>query len=84
MDARTVAGLLGVWSGGKGSLQQKLTQALMDAVRQGGFATEVRRMAANLRRYEQRQPCREPWSKDDVVHSPGPPVDPSLLAPAAP
>lgn len=54
---------------------------VLNAARDGGFAREATRMAANLRRYERRQPCREPWSKDDVVHSPGPPVDRGLLEP---
>ena len=54
---------------------------VLDAARQAGFAREAARMAANLQRYERRQPCREPWSKDDIVHSPGPPVVAGLLAP---
>ena len=54
---------------------------VLDAARQAGFAKEAARMAANLRRYERAQPCREPWAKDDVVHSPGPPIEPGLLAP---
>ncbi len=58
-----------------------IQRGVLDAARQAGFTKEAARMAANLRRYEQRQPCREPWAKDDVVHSPGPPVDPGLLAP---
>jgi tetratricopeptide (TPR) repeat protein len=57
-----------------------IQRSVLDAARQGGFTAETTRMAANLRRYERRQPCREPWSKDDVVHSPGPPVEPGLLA----
>ena len=56
-----------------------IQRAVIDAARQAGFAREADRMAANLQRYERRQPCREPWSKDDVVHSPGPPVDTALL-----
>ena len=57
-----------------------IQRSVLDAARQGGFTAETTRMVANLRRYERRQPCREPWSKDDVVHSPGPPVEPGLLA----
>ena len=57
-----------------------IQRGVIDAARQAGFASEAARMAANLRRYERRQPCRQPWSNDDVVHSPGPPVDPGLLA----
>ena len=54
---------------------------VLNAARQAGFGKEAARMAANLRRYERRQPCREPWADDDAVHSPGPPVEPGLLAP---
>jgi cytochrome c-type biogenesis protein CcmH/NrfG len=57
-----------------------IQRGVMDAARQAGFAAEASRMAANLQRYERRQPCREPWAKDDVVHSPGPPVDPALVS----
>jgi hypothetical protein len=53
-----------------------IQRGVIDAARQAGFTAEAIRMGANLQRYERRQPCREPWSKDDVVHSPGPPVDP--------
>ena len=37
-------------------------------------------MTRNLRLYEQRRPCREPWTDDDPIHAPGPPVDPALRA----
>ena len=57
-----------------------IQQGVLDAARRAGFASEATRMAANLQRYERGQPCREPWSDDDVVHSPGPPIDPLLLA----
>jgi tetratricopeptide (TPR) repeat protein len=60
-----------------------IQREVLEAARQAGFAAEVTRMAGNLQRYERRQPCREPWSKDDVVHSPGPPVDPALVSPPA-
>ena len=53
-----------------------IQRGVIDAARQAGFTAEAIRMGVNLQRYERRQPCREPWSKDDVVHSPGPPVDP--------
>ena len=52
-----------------------IQRGVIDAARQAGFASEAIRMGANLQRYERHQPCREPWSKDDVVNSPGPPVD---------
>jgi hypothetical protein len=42
----------------------------------------AKRLTVNLLRYERRQPCRIPWASDDPIHSPGPPVDPSLLASA--
>ncbi len=42
MDTKALVPLLGVWSGGKGSLRGKLTQALMEGVRQGGLAPGVR------------------------------------------
>ena len=37
-------------------------------------------MTRNLRLYEQRRACREPWTQDDPAHAPGPPVDPALRA----
>jgi|RhiMethySRZTD1v2_1073278.scaffolds.fasta_scaffold00733_27 tetratricopeptide (TPR) repeat protein len=55
-----------------------IQRGVIDAARQAGFPAEATRMVANLQRYERRQPCREPWSKDDVVNSPGPPVDPTI------
>ena len=58
-----------------------IQRGVLDAARNGGFENEAGRMAANLQRYERRQPCREPWANDDVVHSPGPPVEPGLLTP---
>src|SRR4051812_4078653 len=42
MDTKPLVSILGVWAGGKGSLQRKLTNALMQAVRQGGLAPGVR------------------------------------------
>jgi len=54
---------------------------VLEAARQAGFAKDAARMAVNLQRYERRQPCRQPWANDDVVHSPGPPVEPGLIAP---
>jgi len=55
-------------------------RGVIDAARRAGLEREVRHMTANLQRYERRQPCRVPWSDDDPVHSPGPPVGPNLLA----
>jgi tetratricopeptide (TPR) repeat protein len=52
----------------------KIQRGVLDAAKRAGLQSEVREMAANLRLYEQRQPCRRPWADDDPVHSPGPPV----------
>ena len=57
-------------------------RGVLDAARRAGLEREVRRLTSNLQRYERRQPCRVPWTTDDVVHSPGPPVNPNLLASA--
>ena len=53
---------------------------VMDAASRAGLSADAGRMARNLRLYEQRRPCREPWSDDDPIHAPGPPVDPGLRA----
>jgi tetratricopeptide (TPR) repeat protein len=53
---------------------------VMEASMRSGLDAVTRRMAANLLRYERRQPCRIPWANDDPIHAPGPPVDPSLLS----
>jgi DNA-binding transcriptional MocR family regulator len=42
VDAKLLVSTLGVWTGGRGSLRQKLTGALMDSVRRGGLAPGVR------------------------------------------
>jgi DNA-binding transcriptional MocR family regulator len=42
MDPKAVVSILGVWTGGRGSLRRKLTSALMDGVRHGGLAPGVR------------------------------------------
>jgi hypothetical protein len=34
--------------------------------------TDLARLSSNLRRYEQRLPCREPWDKNDPVFHPRP------------
>jgi Flp pilus assembly protein TadD len=60
------------------ALQRQLIEA---SIRQGLDAV-AKRMAANLQRYERSQPCRVPWTPDDPIHSPGPPVDPGLLSSA--
>ncbi len=52
---------------------------VMEASTRQGLDAVTRRMAANLLRYERRQPCRMPWTNDDPIHSPGPAVEPGLL-----
>ena len=39
----------------------------------------AQKMAGNLARYVQRQPCRLPWRDDDPDHRPGPLVNPKLF-----
>jgi tetratricopeptide (TPR) repeat protein len=56
----------------------KIQRGVIDATRRA--QGDVRQMTANLRRYEQRMPCRTPWADDDPIHSPGPPVVPGLAA----
>jgi tetratricopeptide (TPR) repeat protein len=56
----------------------KVQRGVLDAAKRAGMQSEVREMAANLRLYEQRLPCRTPWADDNPVHSPGPPVVPGL------
>lgn len=51
----------------------------MSAAARAGRPDVAQRMAANLARYQQRQPCRQPWRNDDPDHRPGPVVDPGLL-----
>jgi hypothetical protein len=57
-----------------------IQRGVIDAAERAGLQESVRRMRANLRRYEARQPCRTPWADDDPVHRPGPPVSPGLAA----
>jgi tetratricopeptide (TPR) repeat protein len=49
-----------------------IQRGVLDAARRAGQESDVRRMTANLRLYERRQPCRTPWPDDDPVHRPGP------------
>jgi tetratricopeptide (TPR) repeat protein len=44
---------------------------VMEAARQGGAATDLRRMAANLQLYESGRACRMPWPDDHPVHTAG-------------
>jgi tetratricopeptide (TPR) repeat protein len=55
---------------------EKVQRGVIAAAEQAGLSADVRRMTANLRRYERRQACRTPWPDDDPVHIP------SMFAPA--
>lgn len=57
-----------------------IQRGVIQAASRSGQTAAVRQMAANLRLYERRQPCRTPWPDDDPVYSPGPPVNPELAA----
>jgi len=39
---------------------------------QAGRLDVASRLAANLRLYEARRPCRVPWTDDDPIHHPAP------------
>jgi tetratricopeptide (TPR) repeat protein len=58
----------------------QIQRDLIEASRRAGMTATATRLAANLRRYQQGQPCRTPWAADDPVHAPGPPFDPALAA----
>lgn len=58
----------------------KIQRGVLDAAKRAGMQASARQMAANLRLYEQRMPCRTPWADDDPIHSPGPPVVPGLAS----
>jgi tetratricopeptide (TPR) repeat protein len=51
---------------------------VLAAASTAGLAADASRIGRNLRLYEQRRPCRQPWADDDPVHAPGPPIDPAL------
>jgi tetratricopeptide (TPR) repeat protein len=51
----------------------------MSAASRAGRPDVAQKMAANLARYVQRQPCRVPWRDDDPDHRPGPVVVSGLL-----
>jgi tetratricopeptide (TPR) repeat protein len=53
----------------------------MSTAARAGRADVAQKMAANLARYVQRQPCRVPWRDDDPDHRPGPQVNPKLFEP---
>lgn len=51
----------------------------MSTAARAGRPDVSQKMAANLARYVQRQPCRVPWRDDDPDHRPGPQVNPKLF-----
>ena len=55
----------------------EVQRGVIAAAEQAGLVADVRRMKANLGRYERRQACRTPWPDDDPAHIP------SMFAPAA-
>ena len=57
-----------------------IQRSLIEAAIRSGLEPVAKRLTANLVRYERQQPCRMPWATDDPIHSPGPPIDPTLLA----
>ena len=50
----------------------RLQAELLELARRGGRADLVPHLAANLRLYRARRPCRTPWSDDDPIHHPRP------------
>jgi tetratricopeptide (TPR) repeat protein len=56
----------------------------MSTAARAGRPDVAQKMAANLARYVQRQPCRVPWRDDDPDHRPGPQVNLKLLDPVPP
>ncbi len=57
-----------------------IQRGVMQAAERARLGDEVRRMTVNLRRYEQRQPCRTPWADGDPIHRPGVPPPPTAAA----
>jgi tetratricopeptide (TPR) repeat protein len=57
-----------------------IQRSLIQASIRSELGDVTKRLTANLLRYERQQPCRMPWASDDPIHSPGPAVDPGLLA----
>ena len=45
----------------------RIQRDIMTAAEKAGLTTAVKRMAENLRKYERRLPCREPWPNDVPV-----------------
>jgi tetratricopeptide (TPR) repeat protein len=63
---------------GEYEMAAAIQRGVMQAAEKAGLREEVARMMVNLRKYEQRQPCRAPWPDNDPIHRPGPPVSPQL------
>jgi tetratricopeptide (TPR) repeat protein len=53
----------------------------MSVAMDAGHPGAAQQMAANLARYQRREPCRIPWRDDDPEYRPGPEVEPELLDP---
>jgi tetratricopeptide (TPR) repeat protein len=53
----------------------RIQRDVLQAAQKAGLKGIARQAAANLARYEQRQPCRTPWAEDDPIHSPGPAIE---------
>lgn len=49
-----------------------IQQGIIGAAERAGLGADARRMMRNLRLYQRRQPCREPWPPDAKVFRPGP------------
>jgi tetratricopeptide (TPR) repeat protein len=47
-----------------------IQRGVLASARQGGLESDVRRIIANLQRYERGQPCRVPWTDDEEVSLP--------------
>jgi cytochrome c-type biogenesis protein CcmH/NrfG len=47
----------------------EIQRSVIDAARNAGDQDAIRRMTANLRLYERRQPCRTPWPKGDPMRA---------------
>jgi hypothetical protein len=48
-----------------------IQRGVLASATQAGVESDVRRIIANLQRYERGQPCRVPWTDDEEV---GPPT----------
>jgi tetratricopeptide (TPR) repeat protein len=59
---------------GRFSEAAAVQRQVMKAAREAGLAIDLDRMTATLRLYEQRRPCRIPWTDDDPIHHPVPPA----------